>query len=521
MTDSGKTRPVPPERLRRILNGTLLGQGNEIPDYEALFPGNPQAKAPLYEAVSLYRSKRIVPFDVPGHKQGRGNPDLRAYLGEDCLTVDVNSMKMVDNLVHPTSVIREAEVLAAQAFRAADAFFMVNGTSSAIQGMIMSSLNPGDELILPRNVHRSVINSLILARGTPVYVNPGVHTELGIPLGMSPAEVAKTIREHPNAKAVLVNHPTYYGVCSNLKEITRLAHEAGMRVLVDEAHGTHFHFNPDLPVSAMAAGADMAAVSLHKTGGSLTQSSLLLLGEGVMDDAGYIRQIVNLSQTTSASYLLMVSLDLTRRLLAFKGREIYDRVIKLANYARSEINQIGGYDAFSNEKTDGDAFYEFDLTKLSVHTRSIGLAGIEVHDLLRDEYDIQVEFGDLGNFLAIISVGDRAAVIERLIAALVDILDRYGKEPSGLLANEYVRPIVEMTPAEAFYAKTDLLPLPAAVGRIAAESVMCYPPGIPIVAPGERVTKDVIDYIEYARAKGSLLTGTEDAKVEYLHVVRL
>ena len=499
---------VPPEK------GSLLNQ------YRKRYPNNPQSRAPLAEILQLHRERGITHFDVPGHKQGKGNPDLEDFLGEKALSIDVGSMKMVDNLIHPISVIKEAEELAAEAFSAHSAFFMVNGTSGAIQAMIMSSLNPGDELILPRNVHRSIINGLILAHAKPVYVNPGVHPELGIPLGMSVDDVAQAIEEHPKAKAILVNHPTYYGICSNLTEITRLAHKANMRVLVDGAHGTHFHFGGDYPVSAMVAGVDMAAHSIHKTGGSLTQSSLLLLGEGVKDEVSYIRQVVNLTQTTSASYLLMVSLDLTRRMLALRGKEIFERVSLLAEYARSEINKLGGYYAFGKEAADGDAFFDFDLTKLSVHTRHIGLTGQGVHDLLRDEYDILPEFGDLSNFLAIISLGDSPDAVDKLVSAMADIKQRYGKGARELIASEYVDPQVVMMPTEAFYSSTDQIPLLKAAGRIAAESIMAYPPGIPILAPGERVTGEVIDYIEYARANGSLLTGTEDPQVEKLLVVK-
>jgi arginine/lysine/ornithine decarboxylase len=292
-----------------------------------------------------------------------------------------------------------------------------------------------------------------------------------------------------------------------------------MRVLVDEAHGTHFYFGEDLPVCGMEAGADMSAISLHKTGGSLTQSSMLLLGPNMREDQGYVHQIINLMQTTSASYLLLVSLDITRHHLALNGRDIYARVVDFANYARREINEIGGFYAFSRDACDGDAFFDFDMTKLTVNTRSTGLSGIEVYDLLRDEYDIQVEFGDLQNFLAIMSVGDRPAAIERLIGALEDIKQNYGTEPADLVVNEYISPEVVMTPAEAFYKPSELLSLEKCRGRIATESVMCYPPGIPILAPGERVTPEILEYIQYARDKGSLLTGTEDPEVRQLYVM--
>ena len=276
---------------------------------------------PIYEALREYKSNRIVSFDVPGHKQGRATTQLTAFLGKDCMSVDVNSMKPLDNLCHPTSVIKESMDLAAAAFGAAHAFFMVNGTSSAVQTMVMSVCKHGDKIIMPRNVHRSAINALILSGAQPIYVDPKMNSDLGISLGMTVEGVKKAIEEHPDAKAVLVNNPTYYGICSNLQEIVRIAHHVGMKVLVDEAHGTHFYFGENLPVNAMSAGADMAAVSMHKTGGSLTQSSLLLLGEGVNHD--YVRQIINLTQTTSASYLLMSSLDIARANLAINGKNIF------------------------------------------------------------------------------------------------------------------------------------------------------------------------------------------------------
>ena len=421
-------------------------------------------------------------------------------------------------MCHPVSVIKEAEELAARAFGAQHAFFMVNGTTSAVQSMIMSVCKRGDKIIMPRNVHRSAINALIISGAVPVYVNPSINKQLGIPLGMSVADVKKAIEQNPDAKAVLVNNPTYYGICSDLRTITKLAHQHGMKVLVDEAHGTHFYFGENLPVSAMAAGADMAAVSMHKTGGSLTQSSFLLSNHPDLHQ-GYIRQIINLTQTTSGSYLLLSSLDLSRRNLALHGKEIFARVKELAQYAREEINKLGGFYAFSSELIDGDAIFDFDTTKLSVHTRDIGLAGIEVYDLLRDEYDIQIEFGDIGNILAIISVGDNMFVMERLISAMAEIKRIYQKDKAGMYDHEYINPEVVMTPQEAFYAAKHAMPIEQSAGQICSEFVMCYPPGIPILAPGERITQEILDYIAYAKEKGCFLTGTEDIHIENINVV--
>lgn len=477
-----------------------------------------QCDAPIYEALRKFKRMRVVPFDVPGHKRGRGNMELTEFLGEDCMNVDVNSMKPLDNLCHPVSVIKDAEALAAQAFGAANAFFMVGGTTSAVQSMIMYACKSGDKIIMPRNVHRSAINALILCGAEPVYVDPDVNNQLGIALGMSVAQVEKAILENPDAKAVLVNNPTYYGICSDLKKITLLAHQHGMLALVDEAHGTHFYFGENFPISAMAAGADIASVSMHKSGGSLTQSSFLLMGKHINSD--YMRQIINLTQTTSASYLLLSSLDISRKRLALSGREIFEKTVEMAEYARSEINDIGGYYAYSKELINGNSIYDFDVSKLSIYTLPIGLAGIEVYDLLRDEYDIQIEFGDIGNILAYISVGDRKRDIERLISALAEIKRRFGKPGTGMLTQEYINPIVAEAPRKAFYADKISLPLDETAGRVCSEFVMCYPPGIPILAPGELITSEIIQYIKYAKEKGCSMTGTEDINIERLNVLR-
>lgn len=476
-----------------------------------------QNDTPIYDALSRLRETGLVHFDVPGHKGGRGNKPLREFLGAECLKNDVNSMKPLDNLCHPVSVIRDAERLAAEAFGAENAFFMVNGTTAAVQAMIMSVCKSGDEIIMPRNVHRSAINALVVCGAVPVYINPGVNKRLGIPLGMAVADVEAAVRAHPKAKAILVNNPTYYGVCSNLTRLAELAHENGMLLLADEAHGTHFYFGENMPPAAMRSGADMAAVSMHKTGGSLTQSSFLLCGSRVSE--GHVRQIINLTQTTSGSYLLMCSLDLARRNLSLHGREMCRKTVEFASYARAEINAMGGYYAFGDEIADGDAVYAFDPTKLSVHTRDIGLAGIEVYDILRDEYDIQVEFGDIGNFLAIITAGDRALEIERLISALSEIKRLHSRDKAGMLDHEYIDPEVVMTPQKAFYSNKLSMPIGDSAGRVCGEFVMCYPPGIPILAPGERITEDILAYIAYAKEKGCFMTGTEDMAIERINVV--
>ncbi len=477
-----------------------------------------QEKTVLFDAMKKHLSNRVVRFDVPGHKGGRGNKEFRDFIGIDAMKIDVNSMKPLDNLCHPTTVIKEAQEVAAEAFGAKEAYFMVSGTTGAVQAMIMSSCKAGDKIIIPRNVHRSAINALVINGAIPVYINPGLNKKLGISLGMSVKDIEKAIQDNPDAKAILVNNPTYYGICSDLKSIVKLAHKHGMLVLVDEAHGAHFYFGENLPISAMEAGADMAAISMHKTGGSLTQSSILLSGERVNSD--YVRQIINLTQTTSASYLLMTSLDTARKNMSLNGKEIFEKTVKFAEYARSEINRLGGYYAYGKELIDGDAVYDFDTTKLSVYTKDIGLAGIEVYDILRDEYNIQIEFGDLGNILAIVSAGDRGLEIERLISSLAEIKRLYSKDPAGMFDHEYIAPDIVLPPQKAFYASKKMISIKESAGQTSGEFVMAYPPGIPILAPGEKITEEIIDYISYAKEKGCLLTGTEDMNVENVNIVQ-
>lgn len=480
---------------------------------------NNQKKTPIYDALLKYKKNRIVSFDVPGHKQGKGHKALLEAFGEQCLSLDYNSSKPLDNLTHPTGVIYEGEKLMAEAFGAHHAFFMIGGTTSAVQTMIFNCCKQGEKIILPRNVHKSAINALVLCGAIPIYVNPGINTDLGISLGMSVDNIKEAIKANPDAKAIFVNNPTYYGVCSNLKEIVKLAHKAGMKVLVDEAHGTHFYFGKNLPVSAMEAGADMAAVSMHKTGGSLTQSSIVLIGESM--DENEVRQIINLTQTTSGSYLLMASVDIARKNLALYGEELFLKIMKMSQYAREEVNKIQGLYAFGQEIIDGDCIYDFDSTKLSIHTRKIGLAGIEVYDLLRDEFGIQIEFGDLGNILAIISVGDRQLEIERLLGALSETCRRFKKDPMGLLAYEYINPVVVMEPQKAFNGNKKAVAIEDSEGYISGEFVMAYPPGIPILAPGELITKEIMTHILYSKEKGCVMMGTKDMDMKSIEVMEV
>jgi len=478
-----------------------------------------QNRAPLFEAMKEYHEKDVVPFDVPGHKYGLGIKEMTDYFGNTMLELDVNAMKCLDNICNPIGVIKEAEELAARAYGAKHAFFLVNGTTSGVQTMIMSLCSPGDKIILPRNAHKSATTALILSGAVPVYIQPEVNEDLGIAMGVSLDEVKMAIAEHQDAKAIFLINPTYYGATSDLKSIVHIAHDNGMAVLVDEAHGAHMRFHEDLPLEAMDVGVDMCAVSTHKTGGSLTQSSILLLNEGFVDEKT-VKTTLNLTQTTSASYLLMGSIDLARKQLATIGEEMLEKTLILSRWARDEINKIPGLYAFGKELIGTLGVFNFDETKLGVNVKKLGLTGFEVYDILRDEYNIQTELGDMYNVLAIISLGDREESLMALVNALKDIAenhktDREIKGKRGVLKN----PEVIVSPRDAYYSRKKKVKLDEAEGQVSGESIMAYPPGIPVVTPGERITREMIEYVNRLKEQHSLLQGTEDAYVEYIKVL--
>lgn len=478
-----------------------------------------QNRTPLLDAIKAYHKEGVIPFDVPGHKHGKGVPELCDFLGHTVMQVDVNSMKCLDNLGNPTGVIAEAEALLAETYDADQAFFLVNGTSAGVQAMIMSVCGPNDKLILPRNAHKSATNGLIMSGAKPVYVQPEFHEELGIALGVNTEDIESAIKANPDAKAVFLINPTYYGSASDLESIVKLAHDHDMAVLVDEAHGAHLHFHSDLPTSAMAAGADMAAVSLHKTGGSLTQSSALLM-KGQRISGKYIRKIINLNQTTSASYLLMSSLDVARKNLATRGQELLEEVLGHCRSARAAINGIDGFYAFGKEMEHFRGTHSFDETKLVVNVSGLGLTGFKVYDLLRDDYGIQMELGDSGNVLAIVSLGDCDQSLNALVSALRDISAKnfdQKKEPKTVSKPHDLA--LAISPRDAFYASKEVIKMSEAAGKISGESVMAYPPGIPVITPGELITEEVIEYLAFLKSEDTMITDMDDPTLETIKVI--
>lgn len=477
-----------------------------------------QNRVPLFEAVKKYVDDKVIPFHVPGHKQGRGLSELREYVGEKILNMDVNGMDDLDYANNPTGVIHEAQKLAAQAYGAEKAYFLINGTTSGVQSMILSSCEPGSTIILPRNAHRSTIGGVILSGAIPVYMQPEINTDYGIAMGVSTESVKKAIKQNPHASALFVINPTYYGMTSDLKSIVRFAHINDVPVLVDEAHGAHMTFHDDFPLTAMEVGADMSAASLHKTAGSLTQSSLLLQ-RGNLISSDRVQQVLNLTFTSSASYLLMCSLDIARRQMAVRGHEMLEQTLELARWAREEINKIDGLHAFGNELTGMPGCYDFDETKLGINVINLGCTGYAAEGILRKEYNIQVEMSDLYNILAIVSIGDRREDLEALVNALKSMSEKSCIRKNNNIAHIPDNPEMIVTPRDAFYNRKKRVRLDEAEGEIAGEMVMAYPPGIPVICMGERISRDIIDYIKLLKEERCQLQGTSDPHIDHIMVL--
>ena len=481
-----------------------------------------QSVTPLFTQLKNHATKKPLQFHIPGHKQGLGmDPEFRDFIGGRALSIDLINIAPLDDLHHPHGVIKEAQELAAEAFGADYTFFSVQGTSGAIMTMVMSVLHPGDRIIVPRNVHKSVLSAIIFAGAHPVFIHPVMDDSLGIAHGVTSTQLEEAIQAHPDAKAVLLINPTYYGVTAHLEEIVDTVHRFGLPVLVDEAHGVHLHFHEKLPLSAMQAGADMAATSMHKLGGSLTQSSVLNVRAGRVNPRR-IQAIISMLTTTSTSYILLASLDTARRYLATQGSRLMEEALALANQARQLINEIPGLLCMEKEMLRCEAAFDFDHTKLIIHLKSLGITGYEAEKWLRKYWNIEVELSDLYNILCLITPGDSPKTIHTLVAALKDLSDHFFVQDkfNGTPVQLPDIPELACSPRDAFYAETVSVPFTQSAGAIIAEFIMIYPPGIPVLLPGERISEQNIHYIlEHIKA-GLPVQGPEDPTIQQVRIIK-
>ena len=477
-----------------------------------------QNKTPLFDAVKQHIKDDIVPFHVPAHKHGLGLDEMCSFTGQNMFLMDLNSMRDIDDLCNPIYVIDEAQKLAAQAFQAEYAYFLINGTTSGVHTMMLASLHPGDRIILPRNCHKSAFSALIMSGAVPVYAPVEMNAELGIATVSTYEGVKSCFLRAPQTAAVFLLNPNYYGMCCDLKKLIALSREWEASVLVDEAHGGHMLFHPELPRSAMELGADMSVVSAHKTCGSLTQSAILLSqGEGIQRER--ILNTLNLMRSTSASYLLMCSLDISRKQLFLRGKEMLDTALEFVRYAREKINNIEGLYAFGKELIDTKSIANFDETKLCVYVRRLGMTGFEMERRLRHEYHIQVELADLNNIMALVGIGDKKENIDRLIHALESIAKKSDLQSFKKVTIMPEMPETIVIPRDAFYSHKKSVRLQQSIGEICGEMIMSYPPGIPVACPGEKITRDIVDYINILKEHNCHLQGTADPYADYIRVL--
>lgn len=481
-----------------------------------------QSKTPLLDALMEYVKNDTQAFHVPGHKKGQGIAHkFKDFIGTNAASIDVTVFEQVDSLHKPTGPIKEAQELAADANNASHTFFSVHGTSGAIQAMIMSAVLAEEKILVPRNAHKSVTAGIILSGAVPVYMQPEIDEKAGIALNVSPETVEMTLEKNRDAKAVLIINPTYYGVSADIKRIAEIVHRYGIPLLVDEAHGAHLHFNDGLPVAAMDAGADMCAQSTHKLLTSLAQSSMLHVREGLVD-SHRVKSFMSLLQTTSPSYILMASLDAARMQIATEGKELLDRTISLATYARAEINQMKELSCFGSEITGKAGAFGFDPTKITITCRDLGISGHDLERVLAKKYYIQAEMADLYNILCVFSIGDTQHNVEALLSALRDISKKYyhtGQNGIPLLRIPQI-PQRIMSPRDAFHARTVSVPLSDSVGQVSGEMLLAYPPGIPTLCPGEVITMEIVKYIKSLKTAGLSVQGTEDPEANSIRIIK-
>lgn len=512
---------------------------------------NRQFTAPISKAMEAYAGDGALAFHTPGHKQGLGaHPLLKRLITEAGLRQEVSLMEELDDLHEPAGCIKEAQELAAELWGARESLFVINGTTGAIQAMLVGTLSPGDKVLVPRNAHRSIMGGIILAGAVPIYIQPEIDTRLGIAMGLSVATVQQAIREHPEAKALVAIYPTYYGFCCDLQRIGELVHQANMLLLVDEAHGAHLRFGKDLPKQAIELGADVAAQSTHKLLGSMTQTSMLHIGSNRVE-AERIRQAASLLQSTSPNQLLLASLDIARLQMVQEGPQRVNRAVALAQWLRKKINEIPGLYCPGKEIWAGQEAGQLmaggedlldagavalDWAKVTVNLAGLDISGQEAELLLRHQWKVQCELSDPENLLFIISMADTQREADRLLQVLQELAVKHQrtmatKTGSGIgeeqgckkadnLCHMAEMPVAvqRMKPREAFFAPIRTVALEEAIGCICGETIAFYPPGIPVLCPGEEITEALVEYIRFYQAKGMRLSGAVDSTLETIRV---
>jgi arginine decarboxylase len=486
-----------------------------------------QRETPYLDAAMRYRTVGYTPFHTPGHKLGKGAPaGLREYLGDTCLQADLAMAGAVEDTRESTGLIRLAEDYAAEAWGSDRTWFLVNGSTSGVHALLLTLCGPGDTVIVPRNAHKSMLAGLIFTGAMPLYMEPAIDPLWGIPLQVRAEDARAALEQAPDARAVFVTSPTYNGLGADLAAIGALSHGAGVPFVTDQAWGPHLRFCPELPVDAMTAGADAAVVSTHKLISGITQSSVLM-ARGERINLARLDGMVHMTQSTSPQVLMYVSIDAARQQMAVHGAELWRGAIELAEWARTRIGELPGLRCLGRELLERDGVAEFDPTRLTISACALGLTGYQLETVLRDDYRIAVEAADPLNIVLNVTFGDSRDDIDLLVGALRDLAARYGSEAggggsaacSGLLSHTppFTRQV--LSPRDATFAAAVTRPLAECAGEVSAEMVTPYPPGIPVLGPGEEVSPEIVAYLQEASATGLKVHGPEDRTLHTLRVV--
>jgi arginine/lysine/ornithine decarboxylase len=490
-----------------------------------------QTRTPYFDVLLDYVDSGVIPFHTPGHMQGRGmDRALRDFLGDNVLAIDLTQIRGLDDLLQPEDAIAAAQELAAEAYASDNSFFLINGSTSGNQIMMMTALNPGEQLAIPRNAHKSAMGGLIMSGAHPVWMKPEVDDALHMDHTVTPATVLRTLEHDPSIKAIYIVSPTYYGVAADLEAIAAVTHDAGIPLLVDEAWGPHFHFHPALPIDAIAAGADMCINSTHKMLGSLSQTAMLHhKGDRIKLDR--LKAVVKLFLSTSPNLVLVASLDVARRQMAMEGGALLSHTIELANDTRRRLNDIPGIYCFGEEQVGKPGVFDLDPTKITITVKSLGYTGYEAEEILRRRYNVQCELADLFNTLALFTIGTTQEAADRLVYGVKELsredrpIDVFS--PSGVLERRLQTgtynlppiPPIRMNPREAFLAPTEFVKFKESAGRVCAEVITPYPPGIPVISPGEEITEGIIAYLDLEKKAGVRMQGPYDSELRQIRVV--
>ncbi len=485
-----------------------------------------QHATPYLDALLRHRERGFVSFSTPGHKHGQGAPPgMVEAFGLTLLQADVPMAGGVEDTRESTGLVALAEEIAAEAWGAERCFFLVNGSTGGVQSLVITLAGPGDTLIVPRNSHKSLLAGLIFSGAMPHYVEPPLDPEWGVPRNVTTAAVAEALRACPTARALFVTSPTYNGFGADLEALAPLAHAAGMPFVVDQAWGPHFRFCSLLPVDAMSAGADAAVTSTHKLISGLTQSSVLM-ANGARINLGRLAGAVKMTQSTSPQALIYASIDAARMQMATRGEELWTNALELAEWARERINRIPGLRCLGHECLEREGVASFDASRLTITACALGHTGFELDTILRDDYGVAVEAADTLNVVLNVTHGDTVSDIERLVAAFRDYAARYGTTGHDVGAScrsfmahqpAFTRQV--LSPHDAYFAPSVALPLAQCVDRVSAEIVTPYPPGIPVLGPGETISEEIAAYLAETGARGLHIHGPEDPGLRTLRVV--